>query len=146
MPSTLAALRLMTSSNLMVCCTGTSAGFIAPCLPTNAPQPPCGEEWGREIKHDGFRVIARKEGKRVKLYSRPGNHLTYRFSLIAAAVSELVCRGRLAMLPASAADACRIGEWAVGRRVRGMLQSHHEHGTSTPGCLLIEPAVAAAVR
>jgi len=35
-----------------------------------------------EIKHDGFRVIARKEGKRVKLYSRPGNDLTYRFPLI----------------------------------------------------------------
>ena len=31
-----------------------------------------------EIKHDGFRVIARKIGKRVRLYSRPGNDLTYR--------------------------------------------------------------------
>jgi bifunctional non-homologous end joining protein LigD len=56
------------------------AGFIAPCLPTNAPQPPSGEEWLHEIKHDGFRVIARMDGKRVKLYSRPGNDLTYRFS------------------------------------------------------------------
>jgi bifunctional non-homologous end joining protein LigD len=36
------------------------AGFIAPCLPTNAPQPPSGEAWLHEIKHDGFRVIARK--------------------------------------------------------------------------------------
>jgi ATP-dependent DNA ligase len=33
-----------------------------------------------EIKHDGFRVIARKDGARVKLYSRPGNDLTYRGS------------------------------------------------------------------
>jgi ATP-dependent DNA ligase len=47
------------------------AGFIAPCLPTNASQPPSGEEWLHEIKHDGFRVIARKDGERVKLYSRP---------------------------------------------------------------------------
>jgi ATP-dependent DNA ligase len=38
-----------------------------------APQPPSGDEWLREIKHDGFRVIARKSGDRVKLYSRPGN-------------------------------------------------------------------------
>ena len=52
------------------------AGFIAPCLPTSAPRPPSGELWLHEIKHDGFRVIARKEGKRVKLYSRPGNDLT----------------------------------------------------------------------
>jgi len=43
------------------------AGFIAPCLPINAPQPPSGAEWLHEIKHDGFRVIARKDGKRVKL-------------------------------------------------------------------------------
>jgi ATP-dependent DNA ligase len=31
-----------------------------------------------EIKHDGIRVIARKEDKRVKLFSRPGNDLTKR--------------------------------------------------------------------
>ena len=35
------------------------AGFIAPCLPTSSPQPPSGEVWLHEIKHDGFRVIAR---------------------------------------------------------------------------------------
>jgi ATP-dependent DNA ligase len=68
------------------------AGFIAPCLPTNGPQPPCGEEWVHEIKHDGFRVIARKEGKRVKLYSRPGNDLTYRFPLIVEAIAKLRSR------------------------------------------------------
>jgi hypothetical protein len=54
------------------------AGFIPPCLPTSAPIPPSGDVWLHEIKHDGFRVIARKTGKRVKLYSRPGNDLTYR--------------------------------------------------------------------
>ena len=47
------------------------AGFIAPCLPINASQPSSGVEWLHEIKHDGFRVIARKEGKRVKGYSHP---------------------------------------------------------------------------
>jgi bifunctional non-homologous end joining protein LigD len=40
-------------------------GFIAPCLPTKAQQPPSGERWLREIKHDGFRVIARKDGEAV---------------------------------------------------------------------------------
>ena len=65
------------------------AGFIAPCLPTSASQPPSGAEWLHEIKHDGFRVIARKEGKRVRLYSRPGNDLTYRFPLIVEALAKL---------------------------------------------------------
>jgi ATP-dependent DNA ligase len=68
------------------------AGFIAPCLPNSAPQPPSGEAWLHEIKHDGFRVIARKTGQRVKLYSRSGNDLTYRFPLIVKALAKLRSR------------------------------------------------------
>jgi ATP-dependent DNA ligase len=64
-------------------------GFIAPCLPSSAPQPPSGEEWLHEIKHDGFRVISRKDGASVKLYSRPGNDLTDRFPLIVEALLPL---------------------------------------------------------
>jgi hypothetical protein len=41
------------------------------------------------IKHDGFRVIARKDGDRVRLYSRPGNDLTYRFALIVEGLARL---------------------------------------------------------
>src|SRR4249920_65985 len=62
-------------------------GFIAPCLPSNAAAPPSG--WLHEVKHDGFRVIARKAGERVRLYSRPGNDLTYRFPLIVEALAKL---------------------------------------------------------
>ena len=65
------------------------AGFIAPCLPTSAPRPPSGDLWVHEIKHDGFRVIGRKTGKRVKLYSRPRNDLTRRFPLIVEALGRL---------------------------------------------------------
>jgi bifunctional non-homologous end joining protein LigD len=64
-------------------------GFIAPCLPPRTDQLPSGDLWLHEIKHDGFRVIARKEGARVKLYSRPGNDLTDRFSLIVEALAGL---------------------------------------------------------
>jgi ATP-dependent DNA ligase len=64
-------------------------GFIAPCLPTNASAPPSGKLWLHEIKHDGFRVMARKAGERVRLYSRPGNDLTYRFPLIVEALAKL---------------------------------------------------------
>src|SRR6516164_850557 len=65
------------------------AGFIAPCLPTSAPEPPSGEGWLHEIKHDGFRVIARKSDKDVRLYSRSGNDLTDRFPLIVEALARL---------------------------------------------------------
>ena len=69
-----------------------AAGFVWPCLPVSAPKPPSGEDWLHEVKHDGFRVIARKTGKRVKLYSRPGNDLTYRFPLIVEAMAKLRSR------------------------------------------------------
>jgi ATP-dependent DNA ligase len=68
------------------------AGFISPCLPTKASRPPSGDAWLHEIKHDGFRVIARKDGPRVKLYSRPGNDLTDRFPLIVEALARLRSR------------------------------------------------------
>jgi ATP-dependent DNA ligase len=67
-------------------------GFVPPCLPIKAPQPPSGDFWVHEIKHDGFRVIARKDGERVRLYSRPGNDLTYRFPLIVDALARLRSR------------------------------------------------------
>jgi Tripartite tricarboxylate transporter family receptor len=51
-------------------------GFLAPCLPTKTDKLPSGSQWLHEIKHDGFRIIARKDGPRVRLYSRPGNDLT----------------------------------------------------------------------
>jgi len=36
------------------------AGFIAPWLPTKTDKLPSGSQWVHEIKHVGFRVIARK--------------------------------------------------------------------------------------
>jgi bifunctional non-homologous end joining protein LigD len=64
-------------------------GFIPPCLPTNAARTPAGALWLHEIKHDGFRIIARKRDGRVRLYSRPGNDLTNRFPLIVEAMARL---------------------------------------------------------
>ena len=68
------------------------AGFIAPCLPSKTDKLPSGGQWLHEIKHDGFRVIARKDGDRVRLYSRPGNDMTRRFPLIIEALERLRSR------------------------------------------------------
>ena len=64
----------------------TLTGFIAPCLPSKVHTLPSGGLWLHEIKHDGFRIIARKDGERVRLYSRPGNDFTRRFPLIVEAL------------------------------------------------------------
>src|SRR6516162_5468613 len=67
-------------------------GFIAPCLPTKTDELPSGGLWQHEIKHDGFRIIARKDAERVRLYSRPGNDFTRRFPLIVETLVRLRSR------------------------------------------------------
>jgi ATP-dependent DNA ligase len=68
------------------------AGFIAPCLPTKTDKLSSGGQWLHEIKHDGFRIIARKNGAQVRLYSRPGNDFTRRFPLIVETLGRLRSR------------------------------------------------------
>jgi hypothetical protein len=46
------------------------AGLIEPCLPTPAKAPPCGPDWLHEIKHDGFRILARRDAKGVRLITQ----------------------------------------------------------------------------
>jgi bifunctional non-homologous end joining protein LigD len=68
------------------------SGNIEPCLPRPAKAPPTGPDWIHEIKHDGFRILARRDGPKVRLISRNGPDLTYRFPLVAAAVAALPVR------------------------------------------------------
>jgi ATP-dependent DNA ligase len=46
------------------------ADFTEPCLPTVSRTDPTGAGWAYEIKHDGFRFLAGREGKRVRVYCR----------------------------------------------------------------------------
>src|SRR6516165_2009463 len=66
-----------------------------PCLPRPAKEPPLGPGWIHEIKHDGFRIMARRDGSRVRLISRNGHDLTYRFPPVAAAIAALPVRSCL---------------------------------------------------
>ena len=38
-----------------------------PCIPTRGTKVPAGPDWIHEIKHDGYRLIVQREGKRVRL-------------------------------------------------------------------------------
>jgi ATP-dependent DNA ligase len=64
-------------------------GFIERCIPTLASRPPTGPQWVHEIKHDGYRLIARKTGDRVRLFTRRGYDWTERYPLIAKAVAAI---------------------------------------------------------
>ena len=67
-------------------------GIIGPCLPSPAKAPPFGPGWIHEIKHDGFRILARKDSAGVRLITRNGNDFTARFPMIAPAVAALPAR------------------------------------------------------
>jgi ATP-dependent DNA ligase len=85
--------------------------LIPLCLPIKAPKPPTGGAWLHEIKHDGFRVIARKDGPRVRLYSRPGNDLTRQFPLIAETLGRLRSRSCIIDGEAVACDETGIAQF-----------------------------------
>jgi bifunctional non-homologous end joining protein LigD len=59
------------------------------CLPRKAKEPPGGPGWIHEIKHDGFRILARKDGNQVRLITRNGYDFTGRYSLIVDAIASL---------------------------------------------------------
>jgi hypothetical protein len=46
------------------------SGFIEPCLPSKVARPPSGLLWVHEIKHDGYRLMVRRDGSRVGLWRR----------------------------------------------------------------------------
>jgi bifunctional non-homologous end joining protein LigD len=66
-----------------------SAGFIEPCRPTLVATPPAGPGWLHEMKHDGYRLLARKQGERVTLWSRYGTDFTEKLPGILEAVRSL---------------------------------------------------------
>jgi bifunctional non-homologous end joining protein LigD len=65
------------------------AGFIVPCAPILSDKPPSGPDWLHEIKHDGYRILARKAGKCVRLWSRNGRDWSREFTAIAEAIRAL---------------------------------------------------------
>ena len=64
-------------------------GIIEPCLPSPAKVPPSGPGWIHEIKHDGFRILARKDATGVRLITRAGNDFSSGFPFIVMGVGKL---------------------------------------------------------
>src|SRR5215510_6121147 len=62
------------------------ATFVPPMLARLVRELPQGPAWSFEVKFDGYRIEAIKEGERVRLFSRRGNDFTKRFAAVAKAV------------------------------------------------------------
>jgi len=88
--------------------------FIPPCLPSAAERPPSGPGWVHEIKHDGFRMMVRRDGAGVPLLTRR-NDWTGRFPLIFVTAAALQVRS----WPATRAPAgCRPVQYVRASPVR----------------------------
>ena len=71
------------------------AGFVRPYQPRLVLRPPAGPGWQHEVKHDGYRIVARKQGERVTLWSRHGTNFTDKLTRIAESVSDLAAEHAL---------------------------------------------------
>jgi bifunctional non-homologous end joining protein LigD len=97
---------------------------IAPQLATLAEVPPDGDEWLHEIKHDGYRLLARIENGAARLLTRNRLDWTDKFAALAWA---------LAMLPVQSAliDGEVVVLAADGTTSFAALQDHLSRGDST---------------
>jgi bifunctional non-homologous end joining protein LigD len=101
-------------------------GIIEPCLPSPAKVPPSGPGWIHEIKHDGFRIMARRDPSGVRLITRNGSDFTDHFPLIAIALKSLPVRS--CMIDGEAI-VCDENGLAVFELIRG-----HDSKTSAVLC------------
>ena len=65
------------------------ATFIQPCRPTVAAQPPRGDGWAHELKHDGYRLQVHARDGRVRLYTMNGADWSARYPLIVKAATRI---------------------------------------------------------
>ena len=64
-----------------------ASGFIKPCAPSRVSVPPTGPLWVHEIKHDGYRLLVRRDDGRIRCFTRNGHDWADRFpSIVGAAL------------------------------------------------------------
>ena len=61
---------------------GAMLSFVQPCLPSPADRLPDGPDWVHEIKHDGYRLMARRDPIGIRLLTRNGYDWSPRYPLI----------------------------------------------------------------
>ena len=97
-------------------------GHIEPCLPSPAERPPTGSDWLHEIKHDGCRLMVRRDPIGIRLLTRNGHDWSPRYPLMVEAVNQLKVRS---CLIDGEAVACDDNGVAVFARLRRKLSGRH---------------------
>jgi bifunctional non-homologous end joining protein LigD len=107
------SIRLFAPAALITC---HGLGIVEPCLPSPARVPPSGPGWLHEIKHDGFRILARRNGAGVQLITRAGNDFSRRFPFVAMSVGKLPVRSCLIDGEAIVCDKSGLAVFELVRR------------------------------
>ncbi|MDE5465221.1 DNA ligase [Bradyrhizobium sp. CSS354] len=66
------------------------SGFVEPCQPSKVVRPPSGRLWVHEIKHDGYRLMVRRDGDRVRCFTRSGHDWASRFPAIVEGAARVL--------------------------------------------------------
>ena len=69
--------------------------FIPPQLATSVDQPPEGDHWIHEIKHDGYRCQVLVEGGQARVLTRKGYDWTSRYPSVVRAAANLPCQSAI---------------------------------------------------
>ena len=100
---------------------------LEPQLATRSAVAPSGDGWLHEIKFDGYRLIARVEGRAVRLFSRNGKDWTARFPALVDALADLnigaaLLDGELVALQADGTSSFRqLQEALSSNRTAGLI-------------------------
>ena len=73
----------------------TPLRFIRPQLATSVDQPPEGENWIHEIKHDGYRCQVLLESGRARVLTRTGLDWSEHYPAIVYAAVNLDCQSAI---------------------------------------------------
>lgn len=65
---------------------------LSPQLATLIDSPPAGDQWLHELKFDGYRIIAFKQGNKIRLMSRNNREWTAYFPNVIAALKKLAVK------------------------------------------------------
>jgi ATP-dependent DNA ligase len=89
--------------------------FIAPQIPVLSAQPPAGEGWIHEIKHDGFRTLVRLNRGQAQAFTRNGYDWSDKYQRVIDACHKLRCRSALIDGEIIVQDAKGVSDFAVLR-------------------------------
>jgi ATP-dependent DNA ligase len=69
--------------------------FIPPQVPVLSAEPPEGDGWIHEIKHDGFRTLLRVERGNIRAFTRGGHDWTDKYGRVIQGCRKLKCQSAL---------------------------------------------------